>query len=151
MLETDSLQSFLAYRDAPCPGCGYSLLGLTGDRCPECGQALKLGVVSAGRSRASAAKARPRSAWAGVAAHPVAIFLAAAIGMGLMQGPRAAGLVFLLWAGIFAAVWCWAGVRAYMFKPGIPPDQRQFRVAAGGLIMVLAVVAIASMLMAAVG
>ncbi len=38
------LQTFLADRDAPCPGCGYNLRGLPGDRCPECNQHLSLRV-----------------------------------------------------------------------------------------------------------
>src|SRR4051794_28546487 len=42
--EPDMLREFLAGRDAPCPGCGYNLRDLTGDRCPECGQELVLGV-----------------------------------------------------------------------------------------------------------
>ncbi len=40
----DFLQSFLADRDAPCPGCAYNLRGLTTDRCPECNQHLVLRV-----------------------------------------------------------------------------------------------------------
>ncbi len=39
-----SLRAFLAERDTPCPGCGYNLRGLAGDRCPECNQGLVLGV-----------------------------------------------------------------------------------------------------------
>lgn len=40
----DMLARYLAEDDVPCPGCGYNLRGLTGDRCPECSQALELGV-----------------------------------------------------------------------------------------------------------
>jgi hypothetical protein len=40
----DMLREFLAGRDVPCPGCTYNLRDLTGDRCPECGQELVLGV-----------------------------------------------------------------------------------------------------------
>jgi hypothetical protein len=34
----------LAGREEPCPKCGYNLRDLTGDRCPECGDALVLRV-----------------------------------------------------------------------------------------------------------
>jgi uncharacterized membrane protein YdjX (TVP38/TMEM64 family) len=33
----DALGAALRGRDVPCPGCGYNLRDLTGDRCPECG------------------------------------------------------------------------------------------------------------------
>ena len=38
------LTRFLADRDVACPRCGYNLRNLTGDRCPECGDALRLQV-----------------------------------------------------------------------------------------------------------
>ena len=38
------LVNYLAQQDIPCPGCGYNLRGLTGEHCPECGQALVLRV-----------------------------------------------------------------------------------------------------------
>lgn len=41
---SDSLRSFLAERDEPCPNCGYNLRGLTTDVCPECRHELVLGV-----------------------------------------------------------------------------------------------------------
>lgn len=41
---SDQLRSFLAERDVACPGCGYNLRGLTGDRCPECNEELRLQV-----------------------------------------------------------------------------------------------------------
>lgn len=40
------LQRFLEDRDIPCPGCGYSLRGLHGDRCPECNRLLRLAVAA---------------------------------------------------------------------------------------------------------
>jgi hypothetical protein len=42
--DTDLLVGFLADRDAACPGCGYNLRNLQGDRCPECGDHLVLKV-----------------------------------------------------------------------------------------------------------
>jgi len=36
------LQAFVAERDTPCPGCGYSLRGLKTSRCPECNEELVL-------------------------------------------------------------------------------------------------------------
>ena len=36
------LRQFLHGRDVTCPGCRYNLRDLTGDRCPECGQAIVL-------------------------------------------------------------------------------------------------------------
>jgi hypothetical protein len=41
-LEPDLLRRFLHGRDVPCPSCQYNLRDLTGDRCPECGQAIAL-------------------------------------------------------------------------------------------------------------
>lgn len=42
--DQDRLREFLTGRDVPCPGCSYNLRDLPGDRCPECGQELALGV-----------------------------------------------------------------------------------------------------------
>lgn len=42
--ERDFLAEYLAERDEPCPSCRYSLKGLQGSVCPECGQALTLRV-----------------------------------------------------------------------------------------------------------
>lgn len=39
-----ALVEYLAERDEPCPACGYSLRGLTGEACPECGETLRLRV-----------------------------------------------------------------------------------------------------------
>ena len=36
------LTEYLASRDEACPGCGYNLRGLVGDRCPECNQQLRV-------------------------------------------------------------------------------------------------------------
>lgn len=40
----DLLSTYLSNRDTPCPGCGYNLRGLTGERCPECNEMLALSV-----------------------------------------------------------------------------------------------------------
>jgi len=40
----DFLSDYLAHRDEPCPSCRYSLKGLQGSVCPECGQSLMLRV-----------------------------------------------------------------------------------------------------------
>lgn len=38
------LDHFIATNEVPCPSCNYNLHGLTGGRCPECGQVLELTV-----------------------------------------------------------------------------------------------------------
>jgi hypothetical protein len=40
------LRDFLVGRDAPCPGCGYNLRGITGSQCPECGAAVSLSLCA---------------------------------------------------------------------------------------------------------
>lgn len=40
----DVLAKYLADRDEPCPSCRYSLRGLQGAVCPECGQELMIRV-----------------------------------------------------------------------------------------------------------
>ena len=42
--DPSDLAGWLADRDVPCPLCGYNLRGLAGNRCPECGRELRLGV-----------------------------------------------------------------------------------------------------------
>ena len=42
--ERSLLREFLADQDIQCPQCRYNLRSLTGDRCPECGEQLLLGV-----------------------------------------------------------------------------------------------------------
>ncbi|MFZ4574758.1 MAG: hypothetical protein ACOYN0_10205, partial [Phycisphaerales bacterium] len=45
--ETDpAIIAFLANRDAPCPGCGYNLRGLTAPVCPECKRPVTLQLAS---------------------------------------------------------------------------------------------------------
>ena len=41
----DMLRLYLAERDEACPGCGYNLRGLSGERCPECARELVLAVA----------------------------------------------------------------------------------------------------------
>ena len=41
-----TLQSFLADRDTPCPGCGYNLRGLPDSTCPECGIPIELSIAN---------------------------------------------------------------------------------------------------------
>ena len=40
--EADLLRRYLLGRDVECPSCRYNLRDLTGERCPECGQAVAL-------------------------------------------------------------------------------------------------------------
>jgi hypothetical protein len=47
--ETRLLAGFLSTRDVKCPLCGYNLRGLTSERCPECGEVLRLQVGGATR------------------------------------------------------------------------------------------------------
>ena len=47
MTQTDpAVIVFLADRDAPCPGCGYNLRGLTAPVCPECTRPVSLQLAS---------------------------------------------------------------------------------------------------------
>jgi predicted RNA-binding Zn-ribbon protein involved in translation (DUF1610 family) len=39
------LRRFLAQRDVDCSACGYSLHGLTGEACPECGATIELKLL----------------------------------------------------------------------------------------------------------
>lgn len=41
----EMLRLYLAERDEACPGCGYNLRGLSGERCPECARELALAVA----------------------------------------------------------------------------------------------------------
>lgn len=42
--EAESLRSFLADRDVPCPRCDYNLRGLIGSLCPECSGTVELAI-----------------------------------------------------------------------------------------------------------
>jgi len=44
------LAAFVAESEARCPACGYSLAGLAGEQCPECGVGLRLTLAKRGRS-----------------------------------------------------------------------------------------------------
>jgi hypothetical protein len=48
--DDDALIHWLADRDVPCPLCNYNLRALTTPRCPECGNDLRLSVISTDRS-----------------------------------------------------------------------------------------------------
>ncbi len=51
--DTDFLKQFLAGRDLACPRCDYNLRDLEGDRCPECGDQLKLAINPVQRKQAA--------------------------------------------------------------------------------------------------
>lgn len=76
MPEDSLLTRFLAEREASCPRCGYALRGLSGDRCPECGDALILTV----------GLVEPRLAW----------FIAGLIGLGGGLGFSAIVLLYFV-------------------------------------------------------
>jgi hypothetical protein len=42
--DAELLKAYLADRDVPCPGCGYSLKGCVAEACPECGHAVTLAI-----------------------------------------------------------------------------------------------------------
>jgi hypothetical protein len=145
MSDDRGLRHYLAQYDAPCPGCGYNLRGLTGDTCPECGDALRLGVVGSGRSG--------RARWKVWAAHPVALVLAATVGLGLLLGREAAGTMLLAcagamlaWFGFRAALWCWSAVALYLLGP-VPYTGRQLRLNTEGGLVVCVAVAIVVLIM----
>ena len=50
-LNDDSLRSYLASRDVPCPRCGYNLRGSQDSVCSECGETIELGVSRAASGR----------------------------------------------------------------------------------------------------
>lgn len=57
MRESERLAAYLKKRDAPCPGCGGNLRGVTIDRCPSCDEALTVTKVI---------YHAPRASWAGI-------------------------------------------------------------------------------------
>lgn len=38
-------QQYLAIEHVPCPACSYDLHGIQGEACPECGDAIRIGIV----------------------------------------------------------------------------------------------------------
>jgi hypothetical protein len=40
--DAELLKAYLADRDVPCPGCGYSLKGCASTQCPECGSGIEI-------------------------------------------------------------------------------------------------------------
>lgn len=49
---SDSLTTYLATHDAPCPGCGYSLRALSSEVCPECGLRFSMDMLVAEPAKA---------------------------------------------------------------------------------------------------
>ena len=47
LIRPPSLADYLAETDAPCPGCGYNLRGLTVEECPECALPLSVPLLHA--------------------------------------------------------------------------------------------------------
>lgn len=43
--DADLLTAYLSERDEPCPRCGYNLRNLISNRCPECGDFIRLSVA----------------------------------------------------------------------------------------------------------
>lgn len=107
------LLRYLADTDQPCPGCGYSLRGLTAARCPECNEALRL----------QAGLVEPKLAWFIVGV----VGLAMGAGFGLLvfgavmvqrlmtrRGPSNIWEGWpILATGVFCAAltWAWVAVR----------------------------------------
>jgi hypothetical protein len=121
----DYLRAYLASIDAPCPGCWYSLKGLTGTRCPECNQELKLQV----------GLADPRLAWfvsgvigiamgLGFSSMMLAWAGAMILSRGGFGGPRLVELVPLLVGSIVGAALMWGWVRARRRLAGESPERR---------------------------
>ncbi len=50
MTSGTALRVYVSETGARCPACAYSLSGLENDRCPECGQGLRLTLAKASRS-----------------------------------------------------------------------------------------------------
>ena len=46
--ESELLQTYLAARDEACPACRYSLRGVAGTQCPECGRDEREGAPTQG-------------------------------------------------------------------------------------------------------
>ncbi|MFN7022331.1 MAG: hypothetical protein ACK4WH_13520 [Phycisphaerales bacterium] len=51
MNEDPALKDALTRRDNACPGCGYSLLGVRGSVCPECGGEISVHRLFGGERR----------------------------------------------------------------------------------------------------
>jgi hypothetical protein len=87
--DEELLREYLARGDAPCPGCGYNLRGLTTDVCPECAQRLLLSV--------SLAEPRVGLLLAGTVGLAAGAGFSILVGLwGLMEGARAKHLLPLV-------------------------------------------------------
>lgn len=86
------LETFLAGRDEPCPGCAYNLRGLTGNRCPECNQELQVGLLLA-EPRLGALIAAIVGLAVGAGASGVWLVLATVLSMRFGEWPPAAMIV----------------------------------------------------------
>lgn len=97
-IDVEAVRAYVAERDVPCPGCGYNLRGLTGERCPECNEALEVRI--------------------GLAEPRMGAFIACVVGLAV--GAGAAGL----WE-LGALVMClrlgWPGGREVFWIMGYPP------------------------------
>ncbi len=81
-MSESALRVFVEQTDARCPACAYSLSGLTGETCPECGVSLRLSLVRSGRG------------WAWI--HGV-------IGLGLGLGLMVVVLIAMTWNIVLGA------------------------------------------------
>lgn len=102
------LQTLLSERHLACPGCGYDLHQLTGDRCPECGLSLDADFVLRHQPRPALAEhlasgsvvfmvlfanAVVASIWLAAMARPGGWNISAVVGNVLWAGIIATGLL----------------------------------------------------------
>ncbi len=113
MKEIDRLAGYLKGRDAPCPGCGYNLRDLIGDRCPECGETLTVVKIIYHAPRASPASLVVGYMGLAVGAVVVVRVWPVVMGLKVSKGDppswdhvRLLGVVGATW-GIIAAAYKW--------------------------------------------